>query len=83
VRKESCEIVICGVCGVKASMTTRPRASEAMKLGSPVYWSSATPGRTLAFGVGTGLRVEAASGAATCDTKSLQKLLNKIKHNYP
>ena len=32
----SCEMVICGDCGVKAWMTMRPRASEVMKLGSPV-----------------------------------------------
>jgi hypothetical protein len=31
----SCEMVICGICGVNAWMTRSPRASEVMKLGSP------------------------------------------------
>src|SRR5580698_3783949 len=44
-------MVICGFCCVKAWMTMRPRASEVMKLGSPVKTSRAAAGVGLEAGV--------------------------------
>src|SRR5208283_3000594 len=45
----SCEMVICGLCGLNAWITSRPRASEVMKLGSPAKTSSVEACVDLAF----------------------------------
>jgi hypothetical protein len=62
-------MVICGVCWVKAWITTRPRASEVMKFGSPWKMSSAAAGVIAAaadagvFGaMGSAVRVDGGRG---------------------
>ena len=45
----SCEMLICGVCGLNAWITSSPRASEVMKLGSPAKTSRVEACVDLAF----------------------------------
>jgi hypothetical protein len=58
----SCAMLICGVCGVNDWITSNPRASEVMKLGSPIKGSRLEAGVDLAV-----FAVAAAVGAVRAD----------------
>src|ERR1700744_3266161 len=64
VRRLSCEIVICGIWGVNAWITTSPRASDAMKFGSPAYISRAAAGVTFGFVAAAGAEGAGAESVA-------------------
>src|SRR5271168_5329420 len=67
-------MVICGACWVKAWMTMRPRASEVMKLGSPVKTSSEAAGDIL-VGAGTGSSVNREMGSSGDGVRRGERLI--------